>query len=582
MRTRSRTIFLGTILFTLIAAISWNWSRPVPKHVDNSAIINTVDVKDSYTLNWRASDTADALRLNIPAVDFGQWYKAENTPIQETADGPRFVPLEFPVPGPDGALTEQDAGCSTDALANKTCMLDAGSMLLSRDALHGNSNTALTRAFAPKGQNKPDEAVWINQANDAWVFLGFDCSATAHDESNADHGDTDSANCFEPTIKQRLIGGWFGLRKIPLETINGACTRTFLYHGHSISITSQTGCENQHSRHTFKVGMQVLQRLVQDTAVAPTPDLKRERSQRALTTCLTADQYLSKENNANDDGAKFRAGFLCGYALQLLRERLPAAAEEVAPKMIDIMKLDSYNHSAQFRWDRWYAEEIIDALTKAGKPNSPSAIRAREIQFTRLAVGYKAEEIDAARQSLGALAAQVPQLTTLDFDLFEFVEQFLWIGVKVDDRYEQTRAFLRAWYDKADSLDPESDAALKIKNSVCRDMTYHRFERSVLKQCADALTIGWEKRVNAGIPMTFEKNSWLASNIVNMYVGYAEETQDFNGGLEGLQRFEKFFAQSLQNDPDAPTMQKDIDEVSAYFAAHGVGGAHHQTSTAPR
>ncbi len=558
---RNRVIFLSTILCMLLGLVVLAIIMsllPTSKRIDRTTTVRQVEVTQAYALQWVASSNASELRLSVPVADFGEWDQGRNPVIAETSDGPRSISLVIPVPDGDGKLDKMDAGCSGDELAAHTCALDRGRMRIDRDRPEG----AHTEADAHV------EVVWINEVEGMPVFLGFDCDGSLH--------------CFRPAGLQWLFGGWFGLRKLKVEFADSnACERKFEFRGRPVEVDSRFPCGSPQSWLTFKNSIQLLRRMTQEAAMPPAPDNLRTRSLRALDTCQTLDSTLAALRHSNLRDATESTGWLCGYALQLLRVRLEFAPEEVAPQMVAVIGLQGYRETL---WDRWYLEEVIQALQKAGKAASPTAFRAEGLRFRRLGWGYRAEEVEAAKQSLATLAARVPQLNSLDYDLFDTAERGLWSGVQPEGRRPQAGAFLRAWYDKSGALAPQSDAALKIRNIVCLHMALRGFDRALLKQCADALLSGWDQRITAGQPMGFEKKPWLATNLVRMYQGYGYETRDVPGALDGLRRIRQFAQLRLQDDLEiAPalveltTAEKDLVEFSKKIG----GGSKPVDSMAP-
>ena len=309
----------------------------------------------------------------------------------------------------------------------------------------------------------------------------------------------------------------------------------------------------------------MLERLMANAAEPPAIATVKARGLRAAGACEFLDARLTalKMRKLNVSTAEERAQYLCGYAVQLLRESLDASVDDAAPRILKIMALDAYRSS---RWDRWYLEEVIKALTNAGKQDSPGAVRAQAMRFRTLSWGYEPEEIEAAKQSLEILTRQVSKIGPTEYDLFAIVESGLWTGVRPEGRSGQAAEFLMAWYDKTRPTPPDSDAALAVKNLTCVDMLFHNVQRANLKECADALLTAWEQRVNEGRPVTFEKEPWLAAYLLQMYVSYSYATQDFSSGLNGVRRAGKLISLRFANEPNATPLLAQVEQAKTNLA----------------
>ena len=557
---RNRVIFLCTILGLVVGTIllgaftKWA-SDNAPPRVDRLSTLRELRLTQPYPLTWKESGPAKELRLLIQLADFGKWYSGEQAVIQETSDGPRAISLVIPVPSEGATIEPANLGCTVEELAANTCVLDRGTLLLLRDQdAQGtqHSDQAVT------------ETVWVKEVNGASVFMGFDCDTLPAQLVNTE------TPCYSPPPLQQLFGRLFGEHTLSISAEGQTCTRSFEWRGRWVQVNSEFACASAQSMTTFKTGMQMLRRMVNDASTPASPDTVRMRSQRAFETCELVDAKVDalRMRQLQVDKTAERSAYLCGYALQLLRARLETMPEEVAPQMVAVIGKPTYRQS---KWDRWYLNDVVQALDKLAKPDKPTlatvAYKAESLRFKRLGWGYEEEEKASALKSLASLTTRIPQLTTLDFDQYDNVDQSLWSGVNVEARRGPTAAFVRAWYDKTKTLAPESDAALKIRSLVCLRMANYNFERSVLKECAESLLSVWEQKIQAGKPMEFEKEAWLVSYLVHMYQGYGYDTRDTAGALAGLARIKQLTELHLQNAADMTPALAELGTAETELAA---------------
>lgn len=564
---RNRIIFLAALglvlvgwqVFSLYVYLPWLEASGQYEIAPDAEPVREITVTAPYELKWQARGRAPALNLTLPLADFGGWRAAQHAAVNETIDGPRYIALDLRLPDAgEFSVAAFPDWCSAALRARNECEFGRGRLTLHRDP--GSVEIAARKILADDVNLEKmlrdgeinrlarhwKTAFWVrtDEATGAWSFQGWDCAhavPVAQAEPAADPVATEPGffsrkRCFEPPGKiARWLPSWHDLKKANLyvtcpKTDPGNCIATYVHRDRPVVI------EFPRDRWAMLfAGMEQLERWARDTAAPPAPEVQLQRASRALANCEAANERYAgmppDESNRIPRAAALSdkrameetAREQCGYAVQLAHRALAGAPVAAAGIMLRTMSSAGYNRTP---WDRFYADDALTVLAKAGTRDGPQTVQAH---LARL--GVKQADDEMARQSVEALLELTPKAVAADDPLFKNVDTALasYLGNREAEK-PRLIEFRRSWLAKAElHAGAESDLALQVRFLDCDTRLSFGYEPATLDICADRLMADWEKRAPAnpvteiaGLPL-----GYFAIRVSWMYASHAQAAQDF-------------------------------------------------------
>lgn len=617
---RNRVIFLVALGIVLVAGRAFQLYvfPPVLEMFDATAgraktadtqATGSINITRPHMLEWRARSGVPALHLRLPPVAFGAWRRSALPSIAQTADGPVLIDLEVVAPGTQASAPAE--ACGAAALDAGQCGFGHARLRMYRDnSYHSDLRKVIDGTHTldelyrdgtlREGNTHWLMGMWVEEdAAGAWRFQGWDCAhvtpvmrvgpkprpVNAPGSANTEPGDIGTAGaaaeapffsndrCFKAAGRlAQWLPSWHGLKRQNLyvgcvEEGTSGCIAGFYFRGRLVDLNFS----DARSPALFAAMAQLTQ-WAADAASPPPPEEQLKRAQQALGHCEAAARLLGTfpRDGQNPSARSALDGAVkshCGYAVHFARDMpaAPDASTTPAPAtgiIIRAMNTPGYDRTL---WDRFYAADLLKALTQTGQGESEAMIEAHRIMMRALQV-----EEDQQKTSLAALLKLTPKVLAADKPLFARVEEEL--GFVVRSKYPAAlpdlAAFRAAWLEKAErELGTESDLVLWIRRNNCVALMYANQERATLNLCADRLFDAWQKRgpaapgaALAGIPLEH-----FSVELAQLYLSYAYASADFPNALIQIRKLQGFARSQLEGPRYVAALAK-IDEIERNLA----------------
>jgi hypothetical protein len=321
---------------------------------------------------------------------------------------------------------------------------------------------------SPGGEDRPVEV---------WHFLGWDCPVS---DTSGPVAEVKAGGCYAPPhILARHFPGHFNLRRVyALDHCGhiryGGCSVQFLYRGRLAKVYSKAAAPL-----AVTAALGLLERLARDTASPPQPGQTMARAERAMEDCRLARHLLTGTDQ-------------CGLAVHLaasVLEQLPDAAARI---MLEAMVDHGYRavgHDSD--WERWYAQDLLAALTRIGRADGADAMRAHS-----LVMRSRTSSAEERARSYAALHTVAPRVLGAHLHLLPIIEsQLAEHAGKQNEEPRKLVEFLGATLAHTErEHGADSDAAFRVLFSYCQRRMWDVAERATLGRCADALIKQWSHR----------------------------------------------------------------------------------------
>jgi hypothetical protein len=363
---------------------------------------------------------------------------------------------------------------------------------------------------------------WVKTGGGAWTVLGPACSS----EPPA------AAGCYAPHALAARFPRVFQLMRLRVETRSQyegppRCVKILSYRGRVAIAVVDDECSGAAAAELLAGAVQLLGRLTLESDSPPSRETRLERARARVERCEAAEKGMLADRRQGPIGPRMHNGLdhVCDYALHSAAAQIAHAPADAVPLVLRV--LSARLEHVGTRAGRFYLPEILRTLAAAGKGESREALWAHIMRVA------EARDANERSESAAVVTALAPKLLAADDPLFA---QALWvIGNRSDALPAGAHlAFLREWDAKAQSADPASDAAHKVRIRLCLAYRNLPAERPRWRHCADDLRAIWESRIAAGRPFDIFPEADLVMVSAQFYAWSAHDAQDFAAVLPTL------------------------------------------------